>query len=179
MEGNLFYIRLTQEETPLLEGRLSGTLTETITRPGPVDAEVEVTYHILYDRRRGIAVLLPSLYELAEAGPNTRLSELPKPVGSLFDFDALDSEGLEKYLSGEIKPGNRKEDLAEGRTVQIPYITGFEAQELVGEQYKTLSEALVSLYNAHMQLRRRVESMKAACLSTDLITTRRKRAVSD
>ena len=98
----------------------------------------DVTHHILYDSGTRVAVDIT-----AEVSQAPLLSQVTP-------YDVITEQGvgvLEKYLSGEAKPVKDWHG-AEA----IPCITGFETQELVGEEYNPVRQSLVALRDARKVL---------------------------
>ena len=116
----------------------------------------DVTHHILYDSGTRVAVDIT-----AEVSQAPLLSQVTP-------YDVVTEEGvgvLEKYLSGEEKPV--KDWKGAGA---IPCITGFEAQELVGEEYNPVREGMVGLRDARKVLDDKVGELRQYCLKANLVT---------
>ncbi|MDI6722017.1 MAG: hypothetical protein QMD97_00545 [Candidatus Aenigmarchaeota archaeon] len=83
-------------------------------------------------------------------------------------YDIIPDEGVgvfEKYLSGEAKPV--KDWHGAG---YIPCITGFEAEELVGEEYNPVREGMIALRDARKVLDDKIRELRQYCLRTNLVS---------
>ncbi len=115
-----------------------------------------IDYHILYDS--GVRVAVDITAEVKKA---PLLSEV-RPYSVVSDTSVL-----EAYLSGAKKPVKNRNDASD--IPYIPCITGFEAKELVGEQYKPVRQTMVRLRDAQKSLDDRVGEMREHCLATNLV----------
>ena len=112
-----------------------------------------IDHHVLYDSGAGVAVDIT-----AEVKQAPLLSEVrPYKVVS-------GASVLEAYLSGAEKPIKNWQEAG-----NIPCITGFEAEELVGEQYNPVRQTIVKLRDAQKALDDRVAEMRNYCLSANLV----------
>jgi hypothetical protein len=118
-----------------------------------------IDHHVLYDSGAGVAVDIT-----AEVNQAPLLSEVrPYRVVS-------DTSVLEDYLSGAKKPVENWNNAG-----CIPCITGFEAEELIGEQYKPVRQTMVRLRDAQKSLDDRVGEMREHCLATNLVKSQETR----
>ena len=112
-----------------------------------------VKHHILYDSSNGVAVDITAEVEQAPLLSKCDPYDLVKDVSL-----------LNELLSGKTKP---EKDWKEAGG--IPCITGFESQELSGDEYKPVRQAMIKLKNARATLDDRVEDMRKYCLTANLV----------
>ena len=117
-----------------------------------------INHHILYDSDTRVAVDIT-----AEVNQAPLLSEV-KPYNVI-----LNTSVLEDYLSRKKKP--KKDWHGSG---SIPCITGFEAQELIGDEYTLVRQTMVKLRDARKALDDRVDEMRKYCLSANLVKPQEK-----
>lgn len=112
----------------------------------------DITHYILYDSGTRTAIDITA--EVDQAPLLSRVE--PYQVITETHF-------LEKYLSGEAKP---VKDWREGG---VPSITGFEAQELVGEEYIPVRQSMAALRYAKKALDDKIQEMRKHGLAARLI----------
>lgn len=77
-------------------------------------------------------------------------------------YSLFPSAFIEDYLSGNKKPVK----MVEAR--HMPCVTSFEVQELLGEKYAPVRQAMVRLRDAQHVLNDRTQEMRECCLSTNI-----------
>ncbi len=112
-----------------------------------------IKHHILYDSGARVAVEITAEVEeaplLSEVGP----------------YDViLDTSYIEEYLSGRAKPIQNLEEIT-----SVPCVTGFEVQELIGDDYLGVRQSLVALRDAKKVLEDKVREIRKECLKTKLV----------
>ena len=128
-----------------------------------------IDHYVLYDSGSRIAVEIT-----AEVKQEPLLSEV-RPYNLVSDTSVL-----EAYLSGKKKPVNDWHDAG-----GLPCIAGFEAQELIGEEYTLIRQTMLGLRDAQKTLDDRlrdaqktlddrVDEMRKYCLSANLVKPQKK-----
>ena len=115
----------------------------------------DITHHILYDSGTRVAVDIT-----AEVDQAPLLSRVPP-------YDLITEEGvevLEKYLNGEAQPVKDWHKAA-----RVPPITGFKAEELVGDEYTPVRETMVALRDVRKILDDKIREMRNYCLKANLV----------
>ena len=121
----------------------------------------DITHHMLYDS--GTRVVVDITAEVNQAPLLSRVTP----------YDLITDEGigvLEKYLSGEVQP------IKDWRKAGgVPCITGFKAEELVGDEYTPVRETMVALRDARKVLDDKIGEMRDYCLRANLVKVQEER----
>lgn len=112
-----------------------------------------IDHHILYDSGSRVGVDITADVEQAPL-----LSEV-RPYSVVSNTSLL-----EAYLSGEKQPVKNWNDAG-----CIPCITGFEAQELIGEEYAHIRQIMIGLRDAQRAFDDRINDMRTYCLSANIV----------